>query len=398
MEFLPTTALKKLLSLNKKIRDVRGSTGAGKTIGITAWDIDYAQSVPNQVIDIVSTSYPHLEQGVMRDFKNIMQAQRYWRDNEWNETHHYYTFPNKSQIHFQSYDKLGKAHGPRRDVLHLNEANYLPWAVVDQLLTRTRKIAWCEYNPSTEFWMQEHLIGRRDDVESLKLTYKDNEGLSEAEIKEIESHKHNASWWKVYGEGEFGDIEGLIYKDWKVIEGVPQEAKLVRRWLDYGYSNDPTAIGDIYKWNDSYVLDEVLYQKGLLNKQIADVILNLPSVPVAADSAEPKSNDELKLYGLTIIPAKKGKDSVNSGIQLVQQQKIFVTQRSVNIIKERQNYMWMTDPKTGKTINEPIPTWNHHMDGIRYAFGTLDGGEDASRQLQEHLMLNRDRIHLNEMK
>src|SRR3990167_1312099 len=182
MSFIVTTALHKLLAMKKKIRDVRGSTGAGKTIGITMWDIDFAQSNKNQIIDVVSESYPHLADGIIRDFKNLMMERNYWNDKLWNESQHFYKFETASEIHFQSFDKLGKSHGPRRDVLHLNEANYLPWNIVDQLITRTRKVVWCEYNPSNEFWMHTEILGKRSDVESLKLVYSDNEGLTQAEI------------------------------------------------------------------------------------------------------------------------------------------------------------------------------------------------------------------------
>lgn len=366
MSFVETSALRKLLKMRKKIRDVRGSTGAGKTIGITMWDIDFAQSTPNQVIDIVSESYPHLDQGVMRDFRNIMVNQNYWDSKRWNGTNHVYSFENGSQIHFQSYDKLGKAHGPRRDVLHLNEANYLPWPVVDQLITRTRKIVWAEYNPSSEFWMHEEILGKREDVESLKLTYVDNEGLSPSEVAEIESHRGNKSWWRVYGEGEMGVIEGRIFKDWQIIDEVPHEARLIRRGMDFGYSNDPTAIVDIYKHNEGYILDEILFQKGMSNRQIADVLQQQPqSVLTVADSAEPKSIDELKSYGCNVIGCTKGPGSVLQRIQLVQDKRISVTKRSVNVIKEYRNYLWATD-REGRILNEPEHQWSHSMDAICY--------------------------------
>lgn len=171
--------------------------------------------------------------------------------------------------------------------------------------------------------------------------------------------------------GEPNTLEQRIYKDWQIVDEIPKEARLERRYLDYGYSNDPTAIGDVYYCNGCLYLDEVLYQKGLSNKQIADVILNQPKkCLLVADSAEPKSNDELIAYGIQVVPADKGKDSVNNGIQLVQEQTIFVTRRSTNIIKERLNYLWLTN-KEGAVINEPSPVFNHHMDGIRYAVRSL---------------------------
>lgn len=140
--------------------------------------------------------------------------------------------------------------------------------------------------------------------------------------------------------------------------------------MDFGYSNDPTAIVAIHHYNGGYILDEVCFQKGLSNKQIADILLNLPRSLAIADSAEPKSIDELRLYGLTILPSNKGPGSVLQGIQYVQSQRISVTKRSINLLKEYRNYVWVTD-KDGRIINEPIDIFNHGMDAIRYGLESL---------------------------
>lgn len=166
--------------------------------------------------------------------------------------------------------------------------------------------------------------------------------------------------------GEPNSMERKIYKDWAFIDEIPHEARLERYGLDYGYTNDPTAIVAIYKYNDGYILDEITYQKGLSNKQIADILLNQTLSIVVADSAEPKSNDELTLHGVSVLPANKGQGSVLQGIQWVQHQRISVTKRSINIIKEYRNYLWKTD-KEGKIINDPEHQWSHSMDAIRYA-------------------------------
>jgi phage terminase large subunit len=172
----------------------------------------------------------------------------------------------------------------------------------------------------------------------------------------------------VYGLGQLGEVEGKIYKDWAIIDEIPHEARLERRGLDYGYTNDPSTIVDIYRYNNGFILDEVTYQKGLSNKQIADIILNQPNpqTMVVADSAEPKSNDELVTYGVNVLPANKGQGSVLQGIQYIQHQRVSVTKRSVNVIREYRNYLWETD-KNGKILNEPEHTFSHSMDAIRYA-------------------------------
>lgn len=375
-----TTATKKLLKLKKKIRAVSGGTGASKTFSIVLILIDYAQSSKDEQIDIVSESYPHLEAGVMTDFKNIMRERGYWDDNLWNGTKHVYSFETGSVIKFLSVDKIGKAHGPRRDVLFLNECNYMDYGVADQLITRTRKIVWMDWNPSEDFWFYEEFLHKRDDIDFVgeggqqpPLTYLDNEGLSLAEKNEIESHKNNVNWWRVYGLGLRGAILGRVYTDWKRIDEIPHEARLERRWLDFGYSNDPSAIGEVWYYNGGWILNELLYRKGMSNKQLADFLNALPKAQttIVADSAEPKSIDELRSYGLSVTPCEKGKDSVRTGIQLVQDQPISYTASSLNLEKEYRNYLWLTD-KNGKILNEEDPTCaNHHMSGIRYALSTL---------------------------
>ena len=365
-----TTATTKLLNLTKRIRAVSGGTGASKTYSIVMILIDYAGSVSNEKIDIVSESYPHLEAGVMQDFKEIMKDRHYWRDSLWNETKHIYTFETSSTIKFMSVDKIGKAHGPRRDVLFLNECNYMSYEIADQLITRTRKTVWLDWNPSSEFWFYTEMQPHRQDIDFIKLTYLDNEGLTDIERQEIESHKHNLNWWKVYGLGELGSIEGRIYKDWKIIDEIPHEARLERYGLDFGYTNDPTAIIAIYYYNGGWILDEKVYKKGMSNKEIADTLKALPQKLVIADSAEPKSIDEIRAYGINITGAQKGKDSVRTGIQLIQDQPISITKQSLNGIKEYRNYLWMID-KNGKILNEPEQGNNHCMDASRYALETL---------------------------
>lgn len=370
-KIIDTTATKKIFALRKKIRAVRGGTSASKTVSILIWCIDYAQSTKGDLISIVSVSFPHLEKGAILDFKTIMKDRGYWKDALWNESKHFYEFETGSKIEFFS-SEADKAHGPRRDILFLNEAQNLPYAEVDQLMVRTRKIIWMDWNPTREFYFDTDMWGKRDDIDFITLTYKDNEGLDEATIREIESRKDRRDWWQVYGLGLPGMIEGLIYKDWKIIPDIPHEARLERYGLDFGYTNDPTAIVAVYYYNGGYILDEIAFTKGLSNKQIADIFRNLPTAMVVADSAEPKSIDEIKAYDVPILPAVKGKDSVRNGIQIVQSQRISVTQRSLHIIKAQKNYMWATD-RLGTLItpNEPDHFWSDTMDATRYALASL---------------------------
>lgn len=367
--FEDTTATAKIFELKKRIRAVSGGTSASKTISILVWLIDYCQTDQGgyKLATVVSESFPHLEGGAIEDFQAIMRDRGYWKDKRWHGTKHTYTFETVNRLQFTSMDKFGKAHGPRRDILFINECNNLAYNIVDQLIVRTREVVWLDWNPTSEFWFYTDMLGLRDDIDFITLTYKDNEALDEATIKEIESHKHLKQWWKVYGLGQLGDLEGKIYTGWNQIDEVPEEARLYKRGLDFGYSGDPAAGGSIYKWNDSYIIDELLHQKGLSNKQLSEVFLaEDEQCVIVADSAEPKAIQELKDYGLMVVPSLKGADSVNFGIKYVQSQKIFVTRRSLNIWKEYRNYLWMTD-KDGKIINKPQPIFDHHMDWIRYA-------------------------------
>jgi len=333
--------------------------------------IALAQSDEDSTLtSVVSESFPHLRRGVIRDFLSILEEQGYFRPLLWNKTDYTYTFETGSKIEFFSADQPGKVRGPRRDRLFLNEANNIPYETFDQLEVRTKEFIFLDWNPTNEFWFYDK-VANRNDAEHLVVTYKDNEALDRRIIDSIEQRKDRKGWWQVYGLGQLGEVEGKIYKDWQTIDEIPHVARLEKYCLDYGYSNDPTAIVAIYYYNGGYILDEICYQKELSNKQIADIIKNqIYQVPVIADSAEPKSNDELKLYGLTVMPAEKGADSVRNGIQIVQEQRISVTKRSVNLLKEYRNYMWETD-KNGTVLNIPQDIWNHCMDAIRYGLCSI---------------------------
>lgn len=387
-KFLDTTATKKIFNLKKRIRAVSGGTSASKTISILVWLIDYAQSTHNELISVVSESFPHLSGGAMLDFEKIMRTQGYWVEDRWvRNPRAIYTFETGTKIEFISVDTVGKAHGPRRDILYVNECNNLSYEIVDQLITRTRKIVWLDWNPSSEFWFYDQMLAERpNDIDFIgdggnypPLTYLDNESLDEVMINEIESHKSNKRWWTVYGEGKLGEIQGRIYTGWKIIPEIPHEAKLVRYALDFGYTNDPSGLVAVYEYNGGLIFDELLYLKGQSNKKLAETILNQEEQAlVVADSAEPKSIDEIKSYGVNIVGAVKRKEKIGKyktynawAISKVQERKISVTERSINLIKEYRNYVWMTD-KDGYILNEPEGGFDHLLDPVKYAVVSLD--------------------------
>ena len=299
----------------------------------------------------------------------IMKGHRYWKEDRWNATDKIYTFETGSRIEFFSADQPEKLRGARRDRLFINECNNITLEAFEELEVRTKEFIYLDWNPTNEFWFYETVL-KRTDVEHIILTYKDNEALSQDIINSIEQRRERKNWWKVYGLGQLGEVEGKIYKDWDIIDEIPKYARLERYGLDFGYSNDPTAIVAIYYYDGGYIWDEICYLKGLSNKQIADTLKNQHQALIIADSAEPKSIDEIKSYGLNIQPAEKGADSIRNGIQLVQEQKISITKRSLNIIKEYRNYLWETD-KDGKILNVPEGIFNHSMDAGRYAMSSI---------------------------
>lgn len=373
MPYAITQATLKIAKLKKRIKAVQGGTSAGKTIGIVQVIIDRCQTDnKGDITSIVSESFPHLKRGVVRDFLNIMQSHNYFKENRWNRTDYVYTFETGAILEFFSADQPAKVRGPRRKRLFINEANNVPLETFEQLEVRTTEEIFLDWNPTNEFWFYTDILHKRDDVEHIILNYLDNEALDPAIIASIEQRKNRKGWWQVYGLGQLGEVEGKIYKDWQIIDEIPFEARLKIRGMDFGYSNDPTALVDIYYYNGGYILDEQVYRKGMLNSDIATFIsnLSLPETPIVADSAEPKSIDEIKLHGLNIFPAEKGRDSIVNGIQLVQDQRISVTKRSVNLIKEYRNYLWMTD-KEGRILNIPEEGFNHAMDALRYGFAAI---------------------------
>jgi phage terminase large subunit len=363
-----TTAQNKIAQLKKRVRIVRGGTSSSKTFSIIPMLITYAVQKDNTEISIVSESIPHLRRGAIRDFLKIMQMVGMYDPNKWNKSSLTYTFSNNSFIEFFSADQPDKLRGARRDVLFINECNNVDWESYYQLAIRTRKFIYLDYNPVTEFWVDTELVHDADS-EMIVLTYKDNEALDSSIVAEIEKAKEKAetseywrNWWAVYGLGQIGNLEGVIFSNYQLIDTIPDDARLLGCGVDFGYSVDPTAIVEVYQYNDQRIIKEICYRTGMLNSDIAKVLPK--GVPVYADSAEPKSIEEIRRFGISIKGVTKGKDSINYGIQVMQGQNYMITKDSTNLIKELRGYCW-DKGKDGKTL--PIPVGDDHIiDAWRY--------------------------------
>ena len=371
---LKTTAQIKINAIKKRIRIVQGGTSSSKTFSIIPLLIAYAGKYPNKEISVVAETIPQIRRGALKDFLKIMDWTNLYRDNEFNKSTLKYTFPNKSYIEFFSADQPNKLRGARRDVLFINEANNVNFEAYHQLAIRTKSFIYLDFNPSSEFWVHTELSNDKDS-ELIILTYKDNEALDVALVKEIEKAREKAetssywaNWWKVYGLGQIGSLEGVVFDNWKQIDVIPTDAKLLGYSMDFGFTNDPTTLMAIYKMDGELYIDELLYRTNMTNNDIGNFMKSINIVrpfDIVADSAEPKSIEELRRQGFNIQPASKGADSIKIGIDILKRYQMNVTKQSTNTIKELRAYQWEKD-RDGKLTGKPIDHSNHAIDAIRY--------------------------------
>lgn len=361
--------------------DSRGGTRSTKTYSALQFLVFLAVGLARKlVISVVSETLPHLKKGAIRDFERILQDEgliggSLRDDARWNATDCFFTFASGTIIEFFSADAPGKVHGPSRDILFINEGQNIRWETANQLMIRTREFVIVDYNPTHEFWAHTELAPDPR-FKQIVSTYKDNRFLTQAQIEDIEKGKKNANWWRVYGLGLTGQLEGVIYQ-FEQIDRMPDSPGLVRiGGLDYGFTNSKTAGVDILAdvRRKRLYLDEMFYGSGMHNFDII-AALNAHGFPkkgprLYADCAEPKANSEIKLAGFNVWPSDKGKE-ITFQISFIQGWEIYVTKTSTNIIHEFRNYLWDTD-RDGNRLNHPIKDYDHAMDAFRYGvFGQL---------------------------
>lgn len=366
---------------------IRGGQGAGKTVSILQLIIQSLLSSEKEAT-VLSSELSKMKRTVIRDYKKIAKDWGIIQDDtDFNRSESKQELVNGSYIDFLGADVNDIGKGFRRDILYINEADKLDVDTAVQFVSRAG-LTLIDYNPDSRFWGDDYV----NENNLITLTFEDNEYLSASEVKSILDYKtkgffnpklpypeifddqniKNKYWankWKVYGLGLVGSLDGVVFQNWQVIDNIPEAAKNTGYGLDFGYTNDPTALVNRYTLDGAPIFDEVIYQTGLQNFEICKLALIRGISKTAkgfADSSEPKSIDEIRGQGFNLKPVRKGRDSINYGIQLLQKHEVFyVTRRSINLIKELENYTWDKD-RQGNAMNKPIDAYNHGLDSIRY--------------------------------
>ncbi len=381
-----TKAINLLSLLTKPIKVIQGGTSAGKTEGIMANYIEALTKRSDIDLTVTAESIPALKDGALKIFKNTMSVTNKWTDDHYNATDRIYTFASGSKVQFKSFDTVGKAKAAgKRTHLFVNECQYVPFPIIEELMPRTFEEVIFDYNPNNPFYMQEEILPR-DDAELLILTYKDNEATPPRVIEDFKRRrikafydsdkdwndesniksKYHANWCRVYIRGEIGSLEGVIFSNWTLAHQAPTEG-LIGYGMDFGYTNDPTTLVACYVVDGVRIFDELIYRRGLTTPDLANRMKEVidSHAYTFADSADPKTIAELSQYGINIEGATKGPDSINRGISILQEEPFQVTLRSINLIKELREYCWDED-KEGNTTNKPIGVFNHCIDAMRY--------------------------------
>ena len=373
-----TTALEKIEAMTERIKVIQGGARAGKTIAILIILCDLSFEVQNKIISIVTDSYPNLEKGAMRDWEKLIKAtgrERYFKVNL--SKHTWTNLCTGTVLEFFSCD-TEDALGAGRDYLFVNEASRITHQTYDQLALRTTGDIWLDYNPTHEFWVHTDLLKRPKGVSFLKLTYLDNEAIPPTVLDELLAHKGDgtSNWWRVYGLGEVGSLEGNVYEGWTPVENLPEGYVLRRYGVDFGFSNDPTAVVAVYEGEDSSIcIDLKLYENKLLTPQLVEKCKELPEGLFVCDNARPEIIAEMQANGVRAIGCNKTAGEKMNGklynIELVKRRKVLYIANN-DLEREYLTYAWRTKKSTGEVLDEPQDGNDHAMDALAYAVRDME--------------------------
>jgi phage terminase large subunit len=348
----------------------QGGTSSGKTYSILQALFSIAISQPRVTITVVGETIPNLKSGALRDALDIWQTSEELKllVTNYNKSDRIFEFKSQSVIEFKSYMDSQSAKSGKRDYLFINEANGITMDIFNELHLRTRLRTFIDYNPNYSFWVHEHLIGKPN-VELIISDHRHNPFLTDKIREKIEALKDiDIELWNVYARGRTGKIEGLIFRNWIRSFLFPKDAKLIGYALDFGFTNDPTAMIEVRMQDGELHIKELIYESGLTNHDISERMHALginQYDDIVCDSAEPKSIEELRRLGWRVEGAKKGPDSIKNSIDILKRYKMNVID-SGNLVKELNSYKWKTDRSTGKAMNEPVDFMNHAIDSLRY--------------------------------
>lgn len=357
----------------KRICVLQGGTRSGKTYSILLALIEFAYKNKGKglYITIARKTMPALRGTSMRDFFDILKKENLYDERLHNKSNHLYTLYG-NYFEFISVDQPQRVRGRKREILFLNECNEFSMDEFIQLSLRTTFKIIIDFNPSEQYhWLYTQIIDAdRDDVDFHISTYRDNPFLEQSTISEIERLKEvDENLYRVFAEGQRGVATETIFPVFNIIDEIPDNAQPIALGLDFGFTADPTSLIKVYKHDLNLYIDELLYERGLTNQDIANRIKQLGvdrSIEIFADSAEPKSIEEIfRMGGINIKPTKKGADSIRIGIDVLKRHKLNITKRSVNAIKEFRNYKWIKN-KNNEITNKPIDAFNHAVDSVRY--------------------------------
>lgn len=375
-----TTALEKIEALDKRINIIQGGTSAGKTISILIMILDLSFEVREKTIHIVSDTFPNLRHGAMHDWQKILKGTQ--RERYFDYKISLNTWENKctgTTIEFLSCDS-DDALGARRDYLFINEANRINYETFRQLEVRTVDRIWLDFNPANEFYAHTELMKRKDSS-FIKLNYLDNEALPQSVIDSLEEQRGDgtSNWWRVYGLGEIGSLEGNVYEGWTTVDEIPEGYLLKRYGVDFGFSNDPTAVVAVYeneKEPKEVCLKLMLYENKLLTPDLIARLKQFPEGLFVCDSARPEIIAEMQANGLRAIACNKTPGEKMNGklynIELVKRRKVHYLSEDKALEREYLTYAWRKKKSTGETLDEPEDGNDHALDAIAYAIRDME--------------------------